>query len=106
MPLGVDHTMVDSEEVMKVVHNHGGKAQSASAHNRVCSDRVADVAAEIKEELTLCLQGDKPLLPISAVAEAETQTSVWEYLRGAVGIDKLRSYMSYRASIEFLEKRP
>jgi 3-deoxy-manno-octulosonate cytidylyltransferase (CMP-KDO synthetase) len=58
----------DSEEIRQVVKDHDGEAWMTSPHHRSGSDRVAEVAAGLEEELILNLQGDEPLLPASTVA--------------------------------------
>ena len=57
----------DSEEIRKVVQEAGGEAWLTSSKHRTGSDRVAEVAAKLSEELILNLQGDEPLLPPSTV---------------------------------------
>lgn len=57
----------DSEEIRQVVEKYGGEAWLTSPHHRTGSDRVAEVAAKLAEELILNLQGDEPLLPASSV---------------------------------------
>ena len=58
----------DSAEIRRVVEAAGGEARLTSAAHRTGSDRVAEVAAAIDEELVLNLQGDEPLVPASTVA--------------------------------------
>jgi len=58
----------DSAEIRRVVESAGGEAWLTSSAHRTGSDRVAEVAADIDEELVLNLQGDEPLLPASTVA--------------------------------------
>jgi 3-deoxy-manno-octulosonate cytidylyltransferase (CMP-KDO synthetase) len=57
----------DSREIADVVEGAGGEARLTSPAHRTGSDRVAEVAAGIDEELVLNLQGDEPLLPASTV---------------------------------------
>jgi len=57
----------DSEEIRKVVRESGGEAWLTSPDHRTGSDRVAEVAEKLSEELILNLQGDEPLLPPSTV---------------------------------------
>ena len=57
----------DSEAIVRVVENHGGEAWLTSPDHRTGSDRVAEVATRLDEELILNLQGDEPLLPKSTV---------------------------------------
>lgn len=58
----------DSEEIKRVVEKGGGEAWLTSPHHPTGSDRVAEVAAQLSEELILNLQGDEPLLPTSTVS--------------------------------------
>ncbi len=57
----------DSEEIRSVVERHGGEARMTSPRHRTGSDRVAEVAAALNEELILNLQGDEPLVPLSTL---------------------------------------
>jgi 3-deoxy-manno-octulosonate cytidylyltransferase (CMP-KDO synthetase) len=57
----------DDEDIRREVEKHGGEAWMTAAHHRSGSDRVAEVAASLSEELVLNLQGDEPLLPPSTV---------------------------------------
>jgi 3-deoxy-manno-octulosonate cytidylyltransferase (CMP-KDO synthetase) len=57
----------DSEEIRRVVQESGGEAWITSPQHRTGSDRVAEVAEKLSEELILNLQGDEPLLPASTV---------------------------------------
>jgi 3-deoxy-manno-octulosonate cytidylyltransferase (CMP-KDO synthetase) len=57
----------DSEEILRVVEKNGGEAWMTSPDHRTGSDRVAEVAERLDEDLILNLQGDEPLLPISTV---------------------------------------
>ena len=57
----------DSDAIVRVVERHGGEAWLTSPDHRTGSDRVAEVAARLDEELILNLQGDEPLLPRSTV---------------------------------------
>ena len=68
---GVGRVIVatDSEEIKRVVEAGGGEAWMTSTDHRSGSDRVAEVAEKLSEDLILNLQGDVPLLPASTVAE-------------------------------------
>src|ERR1043166_6291495 len=68
---GVSRVIVatDSEEVQRVVEAGGGEAWMTSPAHRSGSDRVAEVAEKLSEELILNLQGDVPFLPVSTVEE-------------------------------------
>jgi 3-deoxy-manno-octulosonate cytidylyltransferase (CMP-KDO synthetase) len=57
----------DSEEIVRAVESAGGEAWMTSASHRTGSDRVAEVAEKLSEELILNLQGDEPLVPISTL---------------------------------------
>lgn len=57
----------DSEEIYRLVRDNGGEAWLTSPDHRTGSDRVAEVARQLTEELILNLQGDEPLLPSSTV---------------------------------------
>ncbi len=57
----------DSEEICRVVETAGGEAKLTSPLHRTGSDRVAEVAKGLSEELILNLQGDEPLLPVSTI---------------------------------------
>jgi len=57
----------DSDEVRSAVENYGGEAWMTSPHHRTGSDRVAEVAEALREELILNLQGDEPLIPVSTL---------------------------------------
>ncbi len=67
----VDRIIVATEddEILRVVRAHGGEAWLTSRGHRSGSDRVAEVAAKLSEELVLNLQGDEPLLPLATVAQ-------------------------------------
>jgi 3-deoxy-manno-octulosonate cytidylyltransferase (CMP-KDO synthetase) len=66
---GLDRIVVatDSREIKDVVEACGGEAWLTSPLHRTGSDRVAEVAERLPEELILNLQGDEPLLPASTV---------------------------------------
>ncbi len=70
----------DSEEIAQIVRGGGGEAWMTSLLHHTGSDRVAEVAAQLTEELILNLQGDEPLLPVSTVGElvrfAQTRSSL------------------------------
>jgi len=57
----------DSEEIYDTVRSSGGEAWMTSPHHKTGSDRVAEVAEQLSEDLVLNLQGDEPLLPASTV---------------------------------------
>jgi 3-deoxy-manno-octulosonate cytidylyltransferase (CMP-KDO synthetase) len=71
---GLDRIIVatDSEEIVRTVQESGGEAWMTSPSHRTGSDRVAEVAEKLSEELILNLQGDEPLLPTSTVAALST----------------------------------
>lgn len=57
----------DDENIFRTVEDYGGEACMTSPHHRSGSDRVAEVAAGLSEELILNVQGDEPLLPASTI---------------------------------------
>ena len=57
----------DSEEIRSTVLEAGGEACMTSPLHKTGSDRVAEVAAGLSEELILNLQGDEPLVPVSTL---------------------------------------
>lgn len=57
----------DSAEIKAVVDEAGGEAWLTSPLHKTGSDRVAEVAARLSEELVLNLQGDEPLVPVSTL---------------------------------------
>jgi 3-deoxy-manno-octulosonate cytidylyltransferase (CMP-KDO synthetase) len=67
---GLDRIIVatDAEEIVRTVRQCGGEAWMTSPAHRTGSDRVAEVAEQLSEDLILNLQGDEPLLPVSTVA--------------------------------------
>ncbi len=58
----------DSEEILRTVEMAGGEARMTSSSHRTGSDRVAEVAASLSEEMILNLQGDEPLVPESTLS--------------------------------------
>jgi 3-deoxy-manno-octulosonate cytidylyltransferase (CMP-KDO synthetase) len=58
----------DSDEIRRVVEASGGEAWLTSHLHRTGSDRVAEVAEKLSEEVILNLQGDEPLLPPSTIS--------------------------------------
>ena len=52
----------------RTVREAGGEAWLTSPLHKTGSDRVAEVAAGLSEELILNLQGDEPLVPLSTLA--------------------------------------
>ncbi len=65
----IDRVIVatDSEDVVRTVLEHGGEARMTSADHATGSDRIAEVAEELSEELIFNIQGDEPLLPLSTL---------------------------------------
>ncbi|NWG12080.1 MAG: 3-deoxy-manno-octulosonate cytidylyltransferase [Acidobacteria bacterium] len=57
----------DSEEILRTVERAGGEARMTSPSHRTGSDRVAEVAESLSEEMILNLQGDEPLVPVSTL---------------------------------------
>ncbi len=66
---GLDRIIVatDSEEIQNLVERGGGEVRMTSPDHRMGSDRVAEVAQSLDEEIILNLQGDEPLLPPSTI---------------------------------------
>ena len=58
----------DSEEILSTVERAGGEARMTSSSHRTGSDRVAEVAESLSEEMILNLQGDEPLVPASTLS--------------------------------------
>ncbi len=58
----------DSDEIRRVVEACGCEAWLTSPLHRTGSDRVAEVAEKLSEEVILNLQGDEPLLPPSTIS--------------------------------------
>jgi 3-deoxy-manno-octulosonate cytidylyltransferase (CMP-KDO synthetase) len=57
----------DSDEIRRVVESNGGEAWLTSPLHRTGSDRVAEVAEKLSDDLILNLQGDEPLLATSTI---------------------------------------
>jgi len=57
----------DDERIRTVVREAGGEAWLTSPLHKTGSDRVAEVASRLSEELILNLQGDEPLVPLSTL---------------------------------------
>jgi 3-deoxy-manno-octulosonate cytidylyltransferase (CMP-KDO synthetase) len=57
----------DSEEIRATVLKAGCEACMTSPLHKTGSDRVAEVASGLSEELILNLQGDEPLVPVSTL---------------------------------------
>ncbi len=57
----------DSEEIRATVLKAGGESWMTSPLHKTGSDRVAEVASGLSEELILNLQGDEPLVPVSTL---------------------------------------
>ncbi len=55
----------DDREIMAVVQKAGEEAWLTSPLHKTGSDRVAEVASRLSEDLILNLQGDEPLVPLS-----------------------------------------
>lgn len=66
----------DDLRVFETVRAFGGEAVMTSVHHRTGSERVAEVAAGLRDELVVNVQGDEPLISpalVSRVAEALAQ---------------------------------
>ncbi len=60
----------DDLRVFEVVRAFGGEAMMTSPQHRTGSERVAEVAAQLSEELIVNVQGDEPLLAPVMIDEA------------------------------------
>jgi 3-deoxy-manno-octulosonate cytidylyltransferase (CMP-KDO synthetase) len=80
----------DSEEIVRVVEGNGGEAWMTSPDHRTGSDRVAEVAERLHDDLILNLQGDEPLLPISTVRALVNYGLAREELTMATAVIPLR----------------
>ena len=68
----VDLTVVatDNEEIISAVNGFGGKAVLTSSGHETGTDRIAEAAQDIDAELIINVQGDEPVLPAGAIADA------------------------------------
>lgn len=57
----------DSEKIARVVEAAGAEAKMTSPLHPTGSDRVAEAARDLTEDLILNLQGDEPFLPVSTI---------------------------------------
>lgn len=60
----------DSEAIAKTVHGFGGETCMTSPSHASGTDRVAEVAQRYDADIVVNVQGDEPLLPARALAEA------------------------------------
>lgn len=60
----------DDERISRVVKNAGGQVQFTPANLRSGTERVAYVARKLAADIIVNVQGDEPLFPVAAVAEA------------------------------------
>jgi 3-deoxy-manno-octulosonate cytidylyltransferase (CMP-KDO synthetase) len=60
----------DDERIAKVVEGFGGEARMTRADHRTGTERVAEVAAHVKGDVFVNVQGDEPLLDPGAVDTA------------------------------------
>ena len=68
----VDQVIVatDDERISKAVQGFGGEARMTRADHRTGTERVAEVAAHIKGDVFVNVQGDEPLLDPDSVDTA------------------------------------
>ena len=68
---GVDAVIVatDDQRIEQAVRAFGGVARMTSRDHRTGLDRVAEVAADLKCEIIVNVQGDEPLIDPKAIAE-------------------------------------
>ncbi|MBN1384696.1 MAG: 3-deoxy-manno-octulosonate cytidylyltransferase [Elusimicrobia bacterium] len=52
----------DSKEIYDTVNNHGGRAVMTSSKHQTGTDRIAEVAADMKVDIVVNIQGDEPLV--------------------------------------------
>ena len=64
----------DSDEIMRVCHQHGWHARMTSAAHRSGTERVREISDSIKADVYLNVQGDEPLLDPAAVDAAMKST--------------------------------
>ncbi len=60
----------DDAAIRQVVTSFGGEAVMTSSAHHTGTDRVAEAARTLKADIIVNLQGDEPLLPPDAIAEA------------------------------------
>jgi 3-deoxy-manno-octulosonate cytidylyltransferase (CMP-KDO synthetase) len=60
----------DDRRVYDAVNGFGGEVVMTSPHHRTGSDRVAEVAAQLSEDLVVNVQGDEPLLAPAMIDDA------------------------------------
>lgn len=68
----LEHVLVatDDERIAQVVRRAGGEAVLTSPQHRSGTERVAEVAARLKAEIIVNVQGDEPLISPHAIAAA------------------------------------
>lgn len=60
----------DDIRVFEAVRAFGGEVLMTSSHHRTGSERVAEVAAQLKDDLIVNVQGDEPLLAPAMIDDA------------------------------------
>ena len=60
----------DDQRIAEAVSKHGGEARMTSANNASGTDRVAEVAAQLDDEIIVNVQGDEPLIEPSTIDAA------------------------------------
>lgn len=68
---GIDRVLVatDDKRIMEAVGNFGGQAVLTAATHETGTDRVAEVAASLKSQFIVNVQGDEPLISPDMIAE-------------------------------------
>lgn len=68
---GMDQVIVatDSERIRDCVRSFGGRAEMTRSDHENGSQRIAEVAAKLKTDVVVNLQGDEPALPMEALLE-------------------------------------
>ncbi|MCP4717560.1 MAG: 3-deoxy-manno-octulosonate cytidylyltransferase [Deltaproteobacteria bacterium] len=60
----------DSQDIADVVEGFGGEVCMTSSEHETGTDRIAEVARRINADVIVNVQGDEPLLPPQAIAQA------------------------------------
>jgi 3-deoxy-manno-octulosonate cytidylyltransferase (CMP-KDO synthetase) len=71
----------DDERILNAVRSFGGRAEMTRADHQTGTDRVAEVAANLKADLIVNVQGDEPLIDPGAIDQL---VALLERDRGAV----------------------
>jgi 3-deoxy-manno-octulosonate cytidylyltransferase (CMP-KDO synthetase) len=60
----------DDERILRSVRSHGGEAWMTSASCQSGTDRIAEVAAQLDDDIIVNVQGDEPLIAASTIDSA------------------------------------